>query len=104
MSRRSTAKLSLGKVYFASKVLVRFLIIFLHRFPSTKTPLYSEWIQLVQQHLKAPHFVPNMNSKVCSNHFEERCLDRSQRRVFLIEGSRPTLFYTSEDAAQQVFN
>ena len=111
MSRRTAILplkelVSFGKIYLANQILARFLILFSLRFPSSKSEhhLYSEWIHLLQQHLKPPLFVANIDSKVCSNHLEEHCLDRKkERRLCLQEDSKPTLLRNSHDAAQQVF-
>ena len=62
----------------------------------------NEWIQIVKQQTKDPRFVPKINSKVCSLHFEENCFYENRRRLCLHEGSKPTLFSTTLDTAEQV--
>ena len=108
VSRRTT-KLTLrkfvssGKMYLAN-VLVKFLKFLPRRFPSSELPLYNVWVQIIQNQMNNPLFVPNKNSIVCTNHFEEHCFNRSQRRLSLRKGSKPTIFRNvSETAYQQVF-
>ena len=107
VSRRTTKFplkefVSSGKIYLPTILLLKFLLFVSPRFPCSEHPLHDNWVQIIQNQMNNPLFVPDKNSIVCSNHFEEDCFNRSQRRLSLREGSKPTIFSNVCDSAEQV--
>ncbi|KAM8966902.1 THAP domain-containing protein 2 [Pelodytes ibericus] len=58
-----------------------------HRFPIDPEKR-SKWVCLTGRE----HFIPNKETVLCSDHFEDHCFDRTGQTIRLREDSMPTLF------------
>ncbi|XP_063307562.1 THAP domain-containing protein 2 [Pelobates fuscus] len=58
-----------------------------HRFPNDPVKR-SKWVCLTGRE----HFIPNKETVLCSDHFEDHCFDRTGQTIRLREDSMPTLF------------
>nr|XP_050042854.2 THAP domain-containing protein 2-like [Dermacentor andersoni] len=69
-----------------SCIEVAFLV--LCRFPRSNPQLYQRWVV----NLKRDKWTPSPGSRLCSDHFEEGCFDRTGARIRLLRDAVPTLF------------
>ncbi|XP_075533590.1 THAP domain-containing protein 6-like [Dermacentor variabilis] len=59
-----------------------------HAFPRSNPQLYQRWVV----NLKRDKWTPSPGSRLCSDHFEEGCFDRTGARIRLLRDAVPTLF------------
>lgn len=67
-----------------------------HRFPFAKPDILRLWVHNVNR----PDWEPNSRSVLCSDHFLERCFDRSGQTVRLRWDAVPTMFAYPDDRVQ----
>ncbi|KAM7307081.1 hypothetical protein ISCGN_010717 [Ixodes scapularis] len=59
-----------------------------HLFPRCQPKLYQQWVV----NLKRDKWKPSPGSRLCSDHFDDSCFDRTGARTRLRSGAVPTLF------------
>jgi len=70
-------------------------MIFVYRFPFSRPEVLKRWI--INMHRQ--DFTPSKRSVVCSDHFEEKCFDKTGQTVRLRLEVVPTLFKLPEHLA-----
>lgn len=68
-----------------------------HKFPLDRPPLLELWTRNVNR--PAP-WAPTADSVLCSDHFAERCFERSGRTTWLRSDALPTIFAYPDDRQQ----
>lgn len=70
-----------------------------HKFPLDQPPLLELWVHNVN---RPDPWAPTADSVLCSDHFPERCFERSGRNTWLRSDALPTIFAYPDDRQQVV--
>ncbi|XP_029828736.2 THAP domain-containing protein 1 isoform X1 [Ixodes scapularis] len=70
-----------------------------HKFPLTRPELLELWLHNLN---REPGWEPNVRSVLCSDHFLEKCFDRTGQTVRLRADALPTIFAYPEDRVQDI--